>query len=129
MPHGKTYDLRNFGNYGKNSKYGWRQNLVPSLPEKQIGTSSQKLHKNKYQSLSSCPVLYDFLALFHWFCGRLSEQIIFFVSHPSLLKTSRLCSLLNLQSLSQSFNAYITAHCAKVLQCTVFCGHYISCLV
>ena len=33
--------------------------------EKKNVTSGQKLHKNKYQSILSCPVLLDFLILFN----------------------------------------------------------------
>ena len=70
LPHNLPNDLRRFfrkfGNYGKNQKMcGGRAKYPVFIPKEKIGTSGQKLYKDRYQSFSSCPVLLDFLLLFH----------------------------------------------------------------
>ena len=44
---------------------GGRAKYPVSIPEEKIGTSGQKLYKDRYQSFSSCQILLDFLLLFH----------------------------------------------------------------
>ena len=52
----------------------------PPLHKQSCGHSGQKLHKSRYQSLSSCLALLDFTTLFHTLCSLLkvkwSKQII-----------------------------------------------------
>ena len=54
--------LGNFEIMGKTQKWMEAEYSAQShLQKKNFGTSGQKLHKNRYQSFSACPVLLNFL--------------------------------------------------------------------
>ena len=54
------------------------------VSQKKKVASGQKLHKNRYQSFSSCIVLLDFLTLFQYFCSRLYAWI-YIILNPGRL--------------------------------------------
>ena len=104
--------------YWKNLKKGWKQSLAPSVPSIKCSKIKQKQIPKFLCPAQFCLIAWDCFINFACHCP--SKKIIF-VTCPTLLQTSIVWCLLNLECLSLSPNVNIMwVHCVKVLQWTVF---------
>ena len=70
----RPQEIRKYWEYHKN---GRRQSLVPSLPSanKNLALVVKNYAKTDFKVFLSCPILLNFLTLFHKFCPRLQMHV------------------------------------------------------
>ena len=75
----KTYDITKLGNIWEILKNGWEQRLLPSIPfrNKTLVLVVKNYAKIDTKVSLSCPILLDFLTLFHKLHPWLSESNFF----------------------------------------------------
>ena len=88
----KTQEIRKYCEYHKN---GRKQSLVPSLPSanKNLVLVIKNYAKTDFKVFLSCPILFDFLTLFHEFCPRLqglgADAVLIKLGRNRLYETSQ----------------------------------------